>query len=214
MNENENENENDNEIEKNNLEYKIITLGDSSVGKTSIINRFINDTFDEELTPTLGIKHTFKTLEINNTKVKLSVIDTNGQEKYRSLSVSYFRHADVVLFIFNLNEPLSFNNIQEWINVFNDNNNKKKVILKYLIGSKSDLEQRVEQNLIDEFANNNNMLYMATSAKTNNQIKELFQKIGEDILKEEEKKTNNMIRTKNSSRILLKTKEKNRKKCC
>jgi small GTP-binding protein len=209
-----NENENDNEIEKNNLEYKIITLGDSSVGKTSIINRFINDTFDEELTPTLGIKHTFKTLEINNTKVKLSVIDTNGQEKYRSLSVSYFRHADVVLFIFNLNEPLSFNNIQEWINVFNDNNNKKKVILKYLIGSKSDLEQRVEQNLIDEFANNNNMLYMATSAKTNNQIKELFQKIGEDILKEEEKKTNDMIRTKNSSRILLKTKEKNRKKCC
>ena len=209
-----NENENDNEIEKNNLEYKIITLGDSSVGKTSIINRFINDTFDEELTPTLGIKHTFKTLEINNTKVKLSVIDTNGQEKYRSLSVSYFRHADVVLFIFNLNELLSFNNIQEWINVFNDNNNKKKVILKYLIGSKSDLEQRVEQNLIDEFANNNNMLYMATSAKTNNQIKELFQKIGEDILKEEEKKTNDMIRTKNSSRILLKTKEKNRKKCC
>lgn len=209
-----NENENDNEIEKNNLEYKIITLGDSSVGKTSIINRFINDTFDEELTPTLGIKHTFKTLEINNTKVKLSVIDTNGQEKYRSLSVSYFRHADVVLFIFNLNEPLSFNNIQEWINVFNDNNNKKKVILKYLIGSKSDLEQRVEQNLIDEFANNNNMLYMATSAKTNNQINELFQKIGEDILKEEEKKTNDMIRTKNSSRILLKTKEKNRKKCC
>ena len=209
-----NENENDNEIEKNNLEYKIITLGDSSVGKTSIINRFINDTFDEELTPTLGIKHTFKTLEINNTKVKLSVIDTNGQEKYRSLSVSYFRHADVVLFIFNLNEPLSFNNIQEWINVFNDNNNKKKVILKYLIGSKSDLEQRVEQNLIDEFANNNNMLYMATSAKTNNQITELFQKIGEDILKEEEKKTNDMIRTKNSSRILLKTKEKNRKKCC
>ena len=209
-----NENENDNEIEKNNLEYKIITLGDSSVGKTSIINRFINDTFDEELTPTLGIKHTFKTLEINNTKVKLSVIDTNGQEKYRSLSVSYFRHADVVLFIFNLNEPLSFNNIQEWINVFNDNNNKKKVILKYLIGSKSDLEQRVDQNLIDEFANNNNMLYMATSAKTNNQINELFQKIGEDILEEEEKKTNNMIRTKNSSRILLKTKEKNRKKCC
>ncbi len=183
-----NENENDNEIEKNNLEYKIITLGDSSVGKTSIINRFINDTFDEELTPTLGIKHTFKTLEINNTKVKLSVIDTNGQEKYRSLSVSYFRHADVVLFIFNLNEPLSFNNIQEWINAFNDNNNKKKIILKYLIGSKSDLEQRVEQNLIDEFANNNNMLYMATSAKTNNQINELFQKIGEDILEEEEKK--------------------------
>ena len=143
-----NENKNEYEKEKNSLEYKIITLGDSSVGKTSLINRFINDTFDEEISPTLGIKHTFKSLEINDTNVKLSVIDTNGQEKYRPLSASYFRHADVVLFIFNLNEPLSFTNIQEWINTFNDNNNnKKKVILKYLIGSKSDLEQRVEQNL-------------------------------------------------------------------
>ena len=143
-----NENGGEQENEKNNSEYKIITLGDSSVGKTSIINRFINETFDEDIAPTLGIKHNFKILEINDTKVKLSLIDTNGQEKYRALSVSYFRHADVVLFIFNLNEPLSFNDIQERINTFNNNNsNKKKVILRYLIGSKSDLEQKVEQNL-------------------------------------------------------------------
>ena len=59
--------------------------------------------------------------------------------------MSYFRYADVVLFIFNLNGPLSFNNIQGWINYFNNNN--KKAILKYLIGNKSNLEQRVGQNL-------------------------------------------------------------------
>ena len=207
-----NENENKNEDEKKNLEYKIITLGDSSVGKTSIINRFINDIFDEDIDPTLGIKHNFKILEINDKKMKLSLIDTNGQEKYRALSVSYFRHAHVVLFIFNLNDPLSFNNIQDWINTFNDNNNKK-VILKYLIGNKNDLEQRVEQNLIDEFAKNNNVTYMSTSAKTNSQINELFQMIGEELLEEEEKKTNNSFRSK-SSRTLSKRKDKSKKKCC
>ncbi len=207
-----NENENKDEDEKKNLEYKIITLGDSSVGKTSIINRFINDIFDEDIDPTLGIKHNFKILEINDKKMKLSLIDTNGQEKYRALSVSYFRHAHVVLFIFNLNDPLSFNNIQDWINTFNDNNNKK-VILKYLIGNKNDLEQRVEQNLIDEFAKNNNVTYMSTSAKTNSQINELFQMIGEELLEEEEKKTNNSFRSK-SSRTLSKRKDKSKKKCC
>jgi small GTP-binding protein len=144
--------------------------------------------------------------------MKLSLIDTNGQEKYRALSVSYFRHAHVVLFIFNLNDPLSFNNIQDWINTFNDNNNKK-VILKYLIGNKNDLEQRVEQNLIDEFAKNNNVTYMSTSAKTNSQINELFQMIGEELLEEEEKKTNNSFRSK-SSRTLSKRKDKSKKKCC
>ena len=207
-----NENENKDEDEKKNLEYKIITLGDSGVGKTSIINRFINDIFDEDIDPTLGIKHNFKILEINDKKMKLSLIDTNGQEKYRALSVSYFRHAHVVLFIFNLNDPLSFNNIQDWINTFNDNNNKK-VILKYLIGNKNDLEQRVEQNLIDEFAKNNNVTYMSTSAKTNSQINELFQMIGEELLEEEEKKTNNSFRSK-SSRTLSKRKDKSKKKCC
>ena len=157
------------ENENNDLEYKIITLGDNSVGKTSIINRFINGEFRPDSMPTLGIKHSFKILELghlnNKKKLKLSVIDTGGQEKYKALSISYFRYADVVLFIFNLNEPFSFENIQNWIDNFNENNNKsKKVIKKYLIGNKSDLEQKVEQNLIDEFAKKNIMPYKATSA--------------------------------------------------
>ena len=198
--------------DKINLEYKIITLGDCSVGKTSIIKRYITDTFDEDTAPTLGITHSFKILEVgHDSKIKLSIIDTNGQEKYKSLSVSYFRHADVVLFIFNLNEPKSFINIQEWINTYNKNN-EKRALLRYLIGNKSDLEQKVEQNLIDEFAEKNEMPYIATSAKTNSQINELFQQIGEELLKEEKKKSNTSIEKRSSFRILYTTKKK--KKCC
>ena len=208
-----------NENENNDLEYKIITLGDNSVGKTSIINRFINGEFRPDSMPTLGIKHSFKILELghlnNKKKLKLSVIDTGGQEKYKALSISYFRYADVVLFIFNLNEPFSFENIQNWIDNFNENNNKsKKVIKKYLIGNKSDLEQKVEQNLIDEFAKKNIMPYKATSAKTNSQINELFQMIGEELYEEIDKKSIVSVKSKSVSRILTKTQIKHNKNCC
>ena len=207
------------ENENNDLEYKIITLGDSSVGKTSIINRFINGEFRPDSKPTLGIKHSFKILELghlnNKKKLKLSVIDTGGQEKYKALSISYFRYADVVLFIFNLNEPFSFENIQNWIDNFNENNNKsKKVIKKYLIGNKSDLEQKVEQNLIDEFAKKNIMPYKATSAKTNSQINELFQMIGEELYEEIDEKSIVSVKSKSVSRILTKTQIKHNKNCC
>ena len=207
------------ENENNDLEYKIITLGDNSVGKTSIINRFINGEFRPDSKPTLGIKHSFKILELghlnNKKKLKLSVIDTGGQEKYKALSISYFRYADVVLFIFNLNEPFSFENIQNWIDNFNENNNKsKKVIKKYLIGNKSDLEQKVEQNLIDEFAKKNIMPYKATSAKTNSQINELFQMIGEELYEEIDKKSIVSVKSKSVSRILTKTQIKHNKNCC
>lgn len=207
------------ENENNDLEYKIITLGDSSVGKTSIINRFINGEFRPDSMPTLGIKHSFKILELghlnNKKKLKLSVIDTGGQEKYKALSISYFRYADVVLFIFNLNEPFSFENIQNWIDNFNENNNKsKKVIKKYLIGNKSDLEQKVEQNLIDEFAKKNIMPYKATSAKTNSQINELFQMIGEELYEEIDEKSIVSVKSKSVSRILTKTQIKHNKNCC
>ena len=207
------------ENENNDLEYKIITLGDNSVGKTSIINRFINGEFRPDSMPTLGIKHSFKILELghlnNKKKLKLSVIDTGGQEKYKALSISYFRYADVVLFIFNLNEPFTFENIQNWIDNFNENNNKsKKVIKKYLIGNKSDLEQKVEQNLIDEFAKKNIMPYKATSAKTNSQINELFQMIGEELYEEIDKKSIVSVKSKSVSRILTKTQIKHNKNCC
>ena len=207
------------ENENNDLEYKIITLGDSSVGKTSIINRFINGEFRPDSMPTLGIKHSFKILELghlnNKKKLKLSVIDTGGQEKYKALSISYFRYADVVLFIFNLNEPFSFENIQNWIDNFNENNNKsKKVIKKYLIGNKSDLEQKVEQKLIDEFAKKNIIPYKATSAKTNSQINELFQMIGEELYEEIDEKSIVSVKSKSVSRILTKTQIKHNKNCC
>ena len=103
------------EAENDGVEFKIITLGNTGVGKSSIIQRFINDEFNNNLFTTMGISHNFKVITINKKKLKLQLIDTGGQERYRALSISYFRHVDVVLFVFDLNNPQSFESVQYWI---------------------------------------------------------------------------------------------------
>ena len=178
--------------ENDDTEFKIITLGNTGVGKTSIIQRFVNDEFNPDQLSTLGVSLTFRVLTINNKNIKLKLIDTGGQEKYRSMSKSYFRHVDVVLFVFDLNLENSFESIQYWIDLFNESDDGNKIILKYLIGNKSDLEQNVDQGLIDELVKKNKLLYMSTSAKTKSQIDEMFEYIAgelyEHALKNKKKK--------------------------
>ena len=103
-------------------------------------------------------------------------MDTAGQEKYKSLTKSYFKNVDVVLFVFNMNEKETFDNIKDWMELFN-NNNSKEDIPKYLVGNKSDLQINVEQSLIDEFAKESKIPYMSKSAKDNKNIDELFEEI-------------------------------------
>ena len=215
------DNEKVKEKENNNdeIEFKIITLGNAGVGKTSIIERFVNDDYNPNQFSTLGISFSFKVLTINKKNIKLKLIDTGGQEKYRSISMNYFKHADVALFVFDLNNESSFESIQYWIDLFNENTNETKVKSKYLIGNKNDLEQKVQQKTIDDLINKNKLLYMSTSAKTKHQIDEMFEYIGEelyDYLKKKEEKQGDNKRTSSQKGIKLsneKTKPK-KKKCC
>ena len=91
--------------------YQIITLGDSGVGKISIINRYVNDVFNENNVSTVGLNFVIKELFFNKKqKVSLKLMDTCGQEKYRSLTRSFLQNADAILFIFALNDKDSFHN--------------------------------------------------------------------------------------------------------
>ena len=201
------------EISDFDFEYRIITLGTTGVGKTSIIGRFVDDHFNINELSTFGIKLSFKILNVSdNKKIKLNLIDTSGQEKYRSLSASYFRNVDVVLFVFSLDTKSSFDGMQEWINTFKENNAGTYVKKMYLIGNKNDLPQNIEQNEIDEFAKKNELLYMSTSAKSKNQINELFQIIGEDLY-EESKKKQESVSTKQKT-LKLSNEKDDKKKCC
>lgn len=189
--------------EEKEITFKIITVGESGVGKTSLFRRFVYNNFDENTLTTLGMQFFFKDVVLsNNKKIKLKLIDTAGEEKYRSLSKSYFKNSDVALFVFSLDNPVSFERINEWIDLFKESHDKIEKIPKYLIGSKNDLKQTVDQSKIDEFANKIGYKYISTSALNNNNVEYLFNDISEELFKTyNPDKTQKKIKLKNKKNV-------------
>ena len=170
-------------MNKNNIEFKIITLGESGVGKTSIFKRFAYNIFEDNVITTIGMVFSDKEIVLkNNITIKLKLMDTSGQERYKSLSKSYFKNADGVFFVFALNNMGSFEDLKNWIKEFKNNNSLSSVIPKYLVGNKSDLSNiNITETSIKQFKEEYNMDYYEISAKTNKNIDKLFQDMGETL---------------------------------
>ena len=198
--------------------FKLITLGESGVGKTSIIRRYIHNVFDLNNISTIGVNFFFKVIKLKNgKKIQIKLVDTGGQEKYRAVTKSYFKNCDGVLFIFSLNDIESFNRIKEWISLFNENHNGKEGIPMYLIGNMCDLEKKVNQDSIDAFLNDyKNFKYKETSAKDNTGIEKSFEEISEDLYKIfiEEGSRNKTQKIIKINRERVSTKKKQKKKNC
>ncbi len=171
-------------MKESNLTFSIIIIGDAGVGKTSIYRRYVYETFDQNTLSTIGLQFSFKDVELNNKKIiKLKLIDTAGEEKYRSLSKSYFRNADAAIFVFAFDNLSSFQNITNWIEIFKNNHDRVDKIPKYLVGNKNDLEKKVEKNLIDDLQKKIGYKYFSTSALNNDNIEELFKDLAEKVFK-------------------------------
>ena len=196
------------------ITFRIITLGDSAVGKTSLIKRFVKDEFDELNMSTIGLDFCFKTIIINeNKEIKLKLVDTSGQEKYRSLAKAYFKNADGVLFLFALNNKSSFQNISNWMKSFIENcENDGEKIPKLLIGSKCDLESTITDDEINKFTNEHNIKFKKVSSKENIGIEEAFLEIGE-ILYENHKKNKNKPSQQSMKIEEIKDQKKKKKEC-
>ena len=161
--------------------FSIITLGECGVGKTAIIKRFVDGKFEDYET-TIGVNYSYKKMLINKKdKIILRLVDTTGQEKFRALTKSYFKNADAVLFVFSLDNKDTFYTITDWMELFNNNNNREGSIPKYLVGTKNDLKINVEQKLIDKFVQKYNIPFKSTIAKKNKCIDELFEEIGKKL---------------------------------
>ena len=174
------------------LTYKIITIGDTEVGKTAILKRVVSNTFEDYNLPTIGMNLSQKKITLkNNKEIALQLVDTAGQEKYKSLGKNYFKNAEGVLFVFALNNMQSFEDIPNWIKIFNESSDENLNIPLYLIGNKKDLEEEIEvneENIKNFLEKNNNFIYKAVSAKEeNNEIQDLFQEMAEKLYEEDNK---------------------------
>jgi len=188
---------------------KIITLGDSGVGKTSIFKRYVHNNFDEDNLSTVGIGYYFKDFNLGpKIGYNLKLIDTAGQEKYMSVCKGYFRDVDGVLLIFSLDDKETFDNLNNWLDVFNETVGTND-IPKYLIGNKCDINNEFDTNLIEDFMKKNNIIgYKFTSSKDNHFINEIF----EEIVKAINEKSNNKKPKKKKSKIKLENNNNTNKK--
>lgn len=170
---------NEGEISYKDSSYKYIFLGDSGVGKSSIVKKFLTQRFSNGEGPTIGVAYHTKVLTAISNKtnkpvnVLIHIWDTCGQERYRSIVKSYYRNAKCAIFVFDVTDRWSFINIMRWLD---DMNGFTEGCLLYLIGNKIDLTDNIQVTYEEayKFASLNNMTYMECSAKTGDNILFLF----------------------------------------
>jgi len=162
--------------------FKLILIGNSGVGKSSILQRYMNKTFEESYKCTIGVDFLMKSIEVKGKTVKLQLWDTAGQEKYKSMVSSYYRGANVALVVFDITSRSSFESLPLWIENYYKNGPEQKNII--LIGNKKDMadQRQVTQEEAEEFSETNNMIYFETSAKEGDNIDYVFNFAAEKLL--------------------------------
>lgn len=177
------------EVKKKFINLKIIFVGDVSVGKTSVIERYINNNFKDDYTCTIQAEQKTKIInEDSNTSIRMDIWDTAGQEKFRSLTRQYYRDSQGAIIVFDITKKRTFDNLQTWIDDIEDYSDKDIPII--IVGNKSDLidEREVSENNINEFLNDK-YTYFEVSAKYGNNIDLAFNKMKKLIM--ENRKMNN-----------------------
>ena len=154
----------------------IILLGSSNVGKSNMMNQFLRGKFEEAYFATIGINCLNKLFIFDGKKVKINYYDTAGQERYNSINLTLLRKADGVILVYDITSQESFRKIDFWIQELHNKNRDSKVLM--LVGNKTDLdnEREVSFQQGEKKANEIGCPFMETSAKTNHNIKECFEK--------------------------------------
>jgi len=184
--------------------YKIVVIGDSGVGKTSILNRFVENTFDENIYGgSIGVDYKSKVLtDIEGKKIKLNIWDTAGQETASLLTRSYFSHSQGALLVFDLSDKKSFNSIHSWLEEVDRYSNTP--VIKILVGNKNDLNENAVPNA-KSFADKNGFEYIEASAKTGNNLDLVFSSLATQISRKKEGKAGfaSTSKTENKETLFL-----------
>jgi len=170
------------------LPIKCVLLGETAVGKTCLINRFVNNTFQEDFVPTMVGCYSSKDIFYDkaNKKIKYEIWDTAGQEKYRSINKIFYQDTSIAILVFDITRKDTFEALKNyWYLELRDNSPKDIVIA--IAANKCDLYEyeEVSHDEVEEFGKSINALYEQTSAKTGEGIKDLFNSIGYKLLSPE-----------------------------
>jgi small GTP-binding protein len=190
--------------------FKLVLLGDSSVGKSCLVAQFVRGEFHDFQEPTIGAAFLTATISLDdssNSSVRLEIWDTAGQERYRSLAPMYYRGAAAAIVVFDLTSQESFTGAKSWVKELQRRGDANVVIA--LAGNKVDVEGRVvEKDEVNAFAEENGIIYMETSAKTAQNVKELFVAVAKRLPK------NDIVVEGGNSIPLTPTREGNNGGCC
>ena len=163
--------------------FKLVLLGDSAVGKSCLVVRFVRDEFFEYQEPTIGAAFLTQTVTLSDATVKFEIWDTAGQERYRSLAPMYYRGAAAAIVVYDITKKDSFKGAINWIKEIQKRGDPNVVIA--LAGNKADMEgkRKVQYEEAQQYANDNEIMHMETSAKTSLNVRNLFVEIAKKLPK-------------------------------
>ena len=193
---------------------KLVILGNTAVGKSNFLYRFVDGEFNPVHVATVGFDFKSRIIKVPNSKkrVKFQIWDTAGQEKYMSINKNLFQRVQGIILMYDITNEESFNSLGMWMEHIKENSNGSPIIL---IGNKNDLinDRKVPKEKGETFAKDNDIIFLEASAKSGSNVDECFIKLGQDIIQDEnfivnkEKSKNEYIISKNTS-------SKKKKNCC
>ena len=204
------------EKESYDLLFKLILIGDSCVGKSNILLKYLKNEFDPNSRATVGVEFGTKNIIINNKKIKIQIWDTAGQERYRSITSAYYKGAKGALIVYDITRKCTFDNIDKWISDLKLNGDKNICIV--ILGNKSDLDDKREVSKGDGIKKSEmyKTAFLETSALNGDNIGKAFDEIIEQIIQNNKSffEDNNKKEMDKGVNLNERNKDNDKKKCC
>ena len=173
---------------------KCVLIGETAVGKTSIITQYINNEFNPDVKSSIGVDNLIKEMEIENTKIKFELWDTPGQEIYTSANKIFMKNTDIALIVYDITNKETFEKVNHWINLVKEVNGNRNLIIG-IAANKSDLYENTEVNREEgeEYAKKINALYFESTATDHENVVNIFEELIKAYINTFKKKDKNII---------------------
>ncbi|PVU86070.1 hypothetical protein BB559_006681 [Furculomyces boomerangus] len=157
--------------------FKVVLIGDSGVGKSNLLSRFTRNEFNLESKSTIGVEFATRGIQVDDKTIKAQIWDTAGQERYRAITSAYYRGAVGALLVYDIAKHGTYDNVNRWLKELRDHADSNIVIM--LVGNKSDLRhlRAVPTDDAKQFANDNGLFFIETSALDSNNVEQAFHQI-------------------------------------